>query len=121
MYHYKNGGDLLTVEVAFLISFVSVIFGIYTSITSIKRSERLENKTDASQLTTVIVKLEAISTGVTEIKTEMSHIKTDVRDTRERLIKVEESVKHAHKRLTRCEKNAKILFGDEEECEDDEK
>ena len=103
----------MTVEVAFLISFVSVAFGIYTSTTSVKRAERLENKTDVSQLTTVIVKLEGISAGVTEIKSEMSHIKTDVRETRERLIKVEESVKSAHTRLNKCERQAKILFADE--------
>ena len=50
-------------------------------------------------MTTVIVKLENIGTGITEIKSEMTNVKNDIKEDRERLIRVEDSAKQAHKRL----------------------
>lgn len=50
-------------------------------------------------MTTVIVKLEAIGTGVSEIKSDIRNIKSDVQELRDRVIIVEQSVKSAHKRL----------------------
>lgn len=105
------------VEVAIVISLVSLIFGIWSATSNLRRADRFENKTDATQLTTVIVKLESISNGVNEIKTEMMHVKTDIRDTREKLIKIEESVKHAHKRIDCCERSVKSIFADLDEEE----
>lgn len=97
----------MTIEVALLISGVSVAFGIYSGISSLKRNQRSDDKNEASQLTTVIVKLENIETGITEIKNEMSNVKNDVKESRERIIKVEESAKQAHKRMDTCEKFCK--------------
>ena len=89
----------MTVEVAFLISLVSVCFSIYTGISNLKRNNKKDTVEDAAQLTTVIVKLENISTGVSEIKSEMKNVKDEVKDIRERLIIVEQSTKSAHHRL----------------------
>ena len=89
----------MTIEVALLISGVSLAFGIYQGITNIRRNNKKDNQNEAAQLTTVIVKLENISIGITEIKSEMSNLKSDIKESRERLIKVEESVKQAHKRI----------------------
>ncbi|MPM28496.1 hypothetical protein SDC9_75022 [bioreactor metagenome] len=94
----------MTIEVALLISGVSVAFGIYQGVTNLKRNEKTDVKADASQLTTVIVKLENIGTGIAEIKNEMNNVKNDNKESRERLIKVEESAKQAHKRLDAFEK-----------------
>lgn len=47
----------------------------------------------------MIVKLENINTGITEIKAEMKNVKSDVQELRDRLIVVEQSTKSAHKRL----------------------
>ena len=49
-------------------------------------------------MTTMIVKLENISMGISEIKSEMNNIKCDLTQ-RERLVIVEESCKSAHKRI----------------------
>lgn len=95
---------LMTIEVALIISVLSVGFGIYQGISNIKRNEKSDTKADASQLTTVIVKLENIGTGITEIKSEMTNVKNDIKENRERIIKVEESAKQAHKRLDSFEK-----------------
>ena len=81
----------MTLEVALLISGVSVAFGIYSGVSNLKRNDRADAKNDASQLTTVIVKLESIGTGITEIKSEMTNVKNDIKENRERIIKVEES------------------------------
>ena len=93
----------MTIEVAFLISIVSVIFGIYSGVSNIKRNGRTDDKNEASQLTTVIVKLENIGNGVAEIKNEMSSVKNDIKEDRERIVRVEESAKQAHKRLDNFE------------------
>lgn len=94
----------MTIEVALVISGISLAFGIYQGVSNLKRSEKEEARTDASEMTTVIVKLENIGTGIAEIKNEMSNVKNDIKENRERIIKVEESAKQAHKRMDTCEK-----------------
>ena len=94
----------MTIEVALLISGVSVAFGIYAGVVNLKRNKKIDDKKDATEMTTVIVKLENINNGITEIKSEMTNVKNDIRESRERLIKVEESAKQAHKRIDALEK-----------------
>lgn len=94
----------MTVEVALLISGVSVAFGIYSGIVNLKRNKSNDDRKDATEMTTVIVKLENIGTGIAEIKSEMTNVKNDNKENRERIIKVEESTKQAHKRLDLFEK-----------------
>ena len=89
----------MTIEVALLISGVSVAFGIFAGISNIRRNQKIDDKKDATEMTTVIVKLENISNGITEIKSEINNVKNDIKEDRERIIRVEESVKQAHKRI----------------------
>lgn len=89
----------MTIEIALLISVISVSFAIYAGISNLKRNQKLDAKTDATELTTVIIKLENIGAGIAEIKAEMNSVKNDIREDRERIVKVEESAKQAHKRL----------------------
>lgn len=89
----------MTIEVALLISGVSVAFAIYTGVSNMKRNSKKDAQADATQLTTVIVKLENINTICTEIKSDISTIKADVKDLSERLVIVEQSTKSAHKRI----------------------
>ena len=94
----------LTIEVALLISGVSVAFGIFAGISNLRRNQKLDDKKDATEMTTVIVKLENISNGITEIKSEINNVKNDIKEDRERIIRVEESAKQAHKRIDTLEK-----------------
>lgn len=94
----------MTIEVALLISGVSLAFGIYSGITTLRRNTKADNKQDASQMTTVIVKLENISSGISEIKADLSNVKGDMKELTERLIVVEQSAKQAHKRLDEISK-----------------
>lgn len=89
----------MTIEVSLLLSGISIAFAIYMGISNSKRNHKADVKSDTAELTTVIVKLENIGTGIAEIKSEMSNVKDDIQENRERLIKVEESAKQAHKRL----------------------
>ncbi len=93
----------MTIEVALLISGISVAFSIFAGISNLRRNQKLDDKKDATEMTTVIVKLENISIGISEIKNEMINVKNDIKESRERLIKVEESAKQAHKRLDTLE------------------
>ncbi len=89
----------MTIEIALLISGISLAFGIYSGISNMKRNHKVDSQKDASEMTTVIVKLENISTGITEIKTEFNGMKSEVKELRDRLIMVEQSAKSAWKRI----------------------
>ena len=89
----------MTIEVALVISALSLAFGIYQGVTNMKRNRTADDKKDATQLTTVIVKLENISAGISDIKSDMRNVKDEVKEMRERLIKVEDSAKNAHRRI----------------------
>ena len=62
-----------------------------------KRANRADTKTDSSQLTTVIVKLESISDDTKEIKSDLRDLKTDVKDISERLVRAEQQIKALEK------------------------
>ncbi len=89
----------MTIEIALIISAISLGFGIYQGVSNLKRNDRQDNRAEATQITAVIVKLETIGEGVNEIKLDMRNIKNEIKDIRERLTKVEESTKSAHHRL----------------------
>ena len=94
----------MSVELNILISVISVAFAIYAGVSNLKRNQSQDDKNTASQMTTVIVKLENIGNGIAEIKSEISNAKEDIKENRERIVKVEESAKQAHKRLDMFEK-----------------
>lgn len=94
----------MTIELALLFSGVSVAAALFFGISNLERNKERDTRKEAAQMTTVIVKLETISNGVFEIKSELSAVKQDVKETGERLIRCEESVKQAHKRIDTCEK-----------------
>ena len=73
----------MTIEVALLISGVSLAFAIFQGVSNMRRNNKQDDKKDAAQLTTVIVKLENINDGVTEIKNDLKNIKDDIKEFRE--------------------------------------
>ena len=89
----------MVISVPILISASSLLVAIVAVITGIRSRNASTDKQEASQITTLIVKLENIADGVNEIKSDMRNIKNDVQDLRDRLIIVEQSTKSAHHRL----------------------
>ena len=107
---FKKRGEFMSVELSILISVVSVSFAIYAGLSNLKRNQTQDDKNSASQMTTVIVKLENIGNGIAEIKSEMSNAKEDIRENRERIVKVEESAKQSHKRIDRLESQLRGVY-----------
>ena len=85
----------MTTEISLIISLISVGFAIFMGVLTAKRNKSLDDKGEASQTTTVIVKLEYISNNIVEIKKDMRDLKNENKDFGERLIKIEESLKVA--------------------------
>ena len=87
----------MTIEVALVISAISLIFSIIVGVSGMKRNEKTDNQQEASNLTTVIVKLENIGDDIKEIKTDMRDVKNDIQNHAERLIKAEQQIKVLNK------------------------
>lgn len=103
----------MTIEVALLISGISLAFALYQGISNMKRNQKNDVKQDASELTTVIVKLENIGSGIAKIEAKMNTFEVDRKEDREKIIRLEESVKSAWKRIEIIE--SKKRSGDPEE------
>lgn len=95
------------IDVSVLLSVISVVTAAAAAVTTIKRSNANDNRQQAANLTTLIVKLENISDGVNEIKSDMRNMKSDIQDLRDRLTRVEQSNKSAHHRLDKLEGKSK--------------
>jgi predicted RNase H-like nuclease (RuvC/YqgF family) len=93
----------MTIEAALVISGISLAFALYQGISNLKRDKEADDKKEATDMTTVVIKLETISNNVMEVKNDMKNIREDVKEDRERIIKIEESVKQAHKRIDTIE------------------
>ena len=75
-----------------IISAASLLLAIYTYASK-------ANKESATELTTVIVKLEAIGSGIADIKAEIAHLKDDQKDDHDKLIRVDASLGTAWKHI----------------------
>lgn len=82
-----------------VVSIISVIIaGVSALIAGISmhRNSKKDSQRDASELTTVIVKLENIGSDIRDIKTDMHEVKADLKNHAERLTIVEQQVKELH-------------------------
>lgn len=82
----------MTIEVMTAITILSIAFNIYLGIVNARRNKTTDDKMDATQHATVIVKLDSIESTVNDIKADNKVFRTDIQDIRERLIKVEQKV-----------------------------
>lgn len=89
----------MNIEIALLISVISVAFAIFSGIVNLKRNNAKDTTEDAAQMATVITELKSISSGIDDIKKEITSIKDDVKENRDRTTRLEESCKQAHKRI----------------------
>ncbi len=82
----------MTSYVPIIVSIVSLLLALYTSITK-------NSKENTSELTTVIVKLENIGAGISDIKSEIASMKNDQKEDHDRLIKLDASLSAAWKQI----------------------
>ena len=89
----------MTVEVALVISIVSVVFSVYFGLKNSKRTDTKDIEDRVKENTRIKVKLDNITQTTQEIKSEISSMREDIKSHNDRLIKLEESVKSAHHRI----------------------
>lgn len=83
----------MTVEISLIISILSVVVSIIVAIFNIARTSKKETKQDASTLTTIIVKLDLLSSNMIELKAQMQEYRKELQDLSERVIKAEQLIK----------------------------
>ena len=89
----------MRIEIALLLSFLSIFFAIFFGAISMRRNQKADDKREQSDMTTVIVKLESISSDTNEIKNDIKSLKSDVRHNSENIVRLDESLKSAWKRI----------------------
>lgn len=85
----------MPIELTQLVSVLSFLVAAF----ALGRNYKLDAKSDQSELTTVIVKLETINDNVKEVKNDIKDVKSDIESLKQRVTVVEQSAKSAHKRI----------------------
>jgi len=89
----------MTIEWTVLLSVLSVSAAIFFGLKASRRADKADDQKEATDMTTVSVKLDFIRTDVSDIKSGLHGMQDEAKDTRERLVAVEASTKQAHKRI----------------------
>lgn len=89
----------MTIEVALLLSVISVSFSIFFGIKNSKKSDEKDIAERIARDTRTDMKLDEISKDVKEVKDTVRSIQNDVKDHEGRITKLEASYKAEHKRL----------------------
>lgn len=93
----------MTIDISILISVLSVGFAIMFGVVNMRRAKATDDRKDATEMTTVIVKLETIGNDTKEIKNELRSVRKEVGDLRERVIVAEQTAKALHDRVDKQE------------------
>lgn len=93
----------MTIEIALLLSIISVGFGVFSAVSSKLRNDRKDTESETEDRTAthtlLMTKLENIADDVKDIKRDYRETRTEVQNLRDRVIAVEQSLKSYHKRL----------------------
>ena len=89
----------MTIEIALLISIVSVAFSIFFGLKNNKKSDQKEIADRIARDTRTDMKLDEISSNVRDVKETVKNIQNDIKDHEGRIVKLESSYKAEHKRL----------------------
>lgn len=89
----------MSIDLAILISIVSVCFSIFCGIKNNKRTDTKDIEERAKENARINLKLDSIVSNTKEIKDEVSEMRREINSHDGRIVKVEESVKSAHHRL----------------------
>jgi peptidoglycan hydrolase CwlO-like protein len=89
----------MTIELALLISIVSVSFSIFFGLKNSKKSDVKDIEDRVARDTKTDMKLDEISKDVKEVKETVRNIQNDVKDHEGRIVKVEASYKRLHERV----------------------
>lgn len=93
----------MSVELALLISIVSVAFSIFFGLKNSKRTDTKDIEERVKENTRLNMKLDVIASNTTEIKNEISEMRKEINSHDNRIVKVEDGLKSAHHRLNTIE------------------
>lgn len=99
----------MTVELALIVSIVSVAFSIFFGLKNNKRTDTKDIEERVKENTRINLKLDDIANTIREVKSEISSLKEEMQNHNDRIIKVEESAKQGHKRLDTLESRFNLL------------
>lgn len=95
---------IINVEIALVLSFLSVAFSVFFGMKNNKRSDTKEVEQRVAEMTRLEVKLDNISRDLSGIKDDLRMQRTDIKTLSERLAKAEASAAQAHKRIDRMDR-----------------
>ena len=88
----------MTIEIALLISIISVSFSVFFGLKNNKKSDVKDIEDRVARDTKTDMKLDEISKDVKEVKETVRNIQNDVKDHEGRIVKLEASYKRLHER-----------------------
>ena len=84
----------MTVELMSVITIFSIACSAFFGYAAFMRNKKTDDKMDATQITTVIVKLDNIESTVNEIKLDSKSFKHDIQELREKVLLVDQRLKN---------------------------
>ena len=93
----------MTIEVALLISVVSLCVSAYLGFKGAHRTDAKDIEERAKENAMINFKLDNIGQTTKDIRADISSLHNEIKVHNDRLIKVEESLKSAHKRISTLE------------------
>lgn len=112
----------MTIEVALLISFLSVAFSIFFGLKNNKRSDAKDIEERTREQTEINVKLGYITQNTQDIKEQINSLIRDVQKHGDRITQIEGNIKHTddyleklHNRITNLEERVSRVERDDED------
>ena len=82
-----------------LLTIISVVFGVFSGVVNLRRNKTKDDKSEASELTTLLIKFENIQKDLYEIKSDIRNdikaVKEENKQNTEKMIRLDESLKSA--------------------------
>lgn len=91
------------IDLSTLLSILAVVIAGIGCFLNWKKGNKADDQKEATEITTVIVKLENISNDTKEIKNELRNVRNEVGELRERVIIAEQATKSLHRRVDNIE------------------
>ena len=98
----------MQVEIAYLISIVSLAFSVFFGLKSSKHTDTKDIEERVKENTRINMKLDTILDTINEMKSERSEMKKELAEHEQKLTKVEASTASAHHRLDGIEERLNI-------------
>ena len=89
----------MAATIGIVISVLSLTVAAIVGFTNIRRSKTSDDRRDAAEMTTVIVKLDSLQSDIRDIKSEINNMRDDQRRDHDALIRLDASIKSAWKQI----------------------